>query len=351
MTLDQARQHLLYEGISGSHAYGLDLPGSDVDLKGVFVLPRRQLYGLAYTPQVSDANNDEVYYELGRFVDLLAKNNPNLLEMLATPPDCIRYRHPLYDWLRPELFLSKLCRDTFAGYAIAQIRKARGLNKKILNPMEAERKNLLHFCYVTAGAGAQPLTDWLARQGLTQAQCGLAQVPHMKDLYALFTDREGGYGFKGVMAKENTQTVSLSSIPKGLVPSAYLSFNRDGYTIYCKQHREYWDWVDKRNELRYAQTLAHGKNYDAKNMMHTLRLLDMSEEILREGVIRVRRPNRDDLLAVRAGAYSYEALLDRAERQLERVEDAYRHSDLPETPDMEQIEAVLVGLREAWYAA
>lgn len=101
---------LLFECISGSRAYGLDTPQSDTDLKGVFYLPREQFYGLNYIPQLSNETNDEVYYELGRFVELLGKNNPNILEILATPDDCILYRHPIMEKLHIGMFLSRLCK-------------------------------------------------------------------------------------------------------------------------------------------------------------------------------------------------------------------------------------------------
>ena len=98
-------QHLLLKCISGSQAYNLALPSSDIDIKGVFVLPQSELYGMTYTSQVANASNDEVFYEVGRFIDLLCKNNPNILELLSTPRDCILYRHPLMDLIKPEAFL------------------------------------------------------------------------------------------------------------------------------------------------------------------------------------------------------------------------------------------------------
>ncbi|MCU0348906.1 MAG: nucleotidyltransferase domain-containing protein [Saprospiraceae bacterium] len=141
---------LLFEATTGSRAYGTDLPTSDHDHRGVFVLPKAQFYGLTDLPQVSDERNDNVYYELRRFFDLLAKNNPNMLELLAMPADCVLHRHPLFELIKPALFLSKLCRQTFAGYAISQIQKARGLNKKIVNPVALERKSILDFCRAPA---------------------------------------------------------------------------------------------------------------------------------------------------------------------------------------------------------
>ena len=100
----------LFETICGSQAYGTALPTSDVDKKGVFVLPKEQFYSLNQIPQISDERNDEVYYELGRFMELLSKSNPNMLELLAMPEECILDKHPLYDHLKAIDFLSKQCK-------------------------------------------------------------------------------------------------------------------------------------------------------------------------------------------------------------------------------------------------
>jgi len=109
-------QMIILEAISGSRGYGLDTPQSDTDIRGVFVLPENQIFGLNYTPQVADKSNDIIFYELTRFVELLSKNNPNILELIAMPKDCILQKNPLMNQLKPELFLSKLCRKTFVGY-------------------------------------------------------------------------------------------------------------------------------------------------------------------------------------------------------------------------------------------
>jgi uncharacterized protein len=151
MTVETVKQNgwLVFEAISGSRAYGLDTLGSDTDIKGVFVLPKEEFFGLHYTPQVNNASNDIVYYELGRYVELLAKNNPSMMELLYTPLDCILCKDPIMDQLQPVLFLSKICEASFANYAYTQIKKAYGLEKKIMNPITAERKSVTDFCYVS----------------------------------------------------------------------------------------------------------------------------------------------------------------------------------------------------------
>ena len=40
------RNLIVLECISGSKAYGLDTPESDTDIKGVFVLPKNEFYGV-----------------------------------------------------------------------------------------------------------------------------------------------------------------------------------------------------------------------------------------------------------------------------------------------------------------
>ncbi|AIZ65448.1 nucleotidyltransferase (plasmid) [Hymenobacter sp. DG25B] len=355
MDIAYLRRHnlILLEAVSGSRAYGTDLPHSDTDLKGVFILPERDFFGLNYVPQVANATNDEVFYELRRFVELLLKNNPTALEILGTPPDCIRYQHPLFAAFRAEDFLSKLCRQTFAEYAVAQIRKAKGLNKKINSPEPPARKSVLDFCYVTVGAGAQPVEKWLQRQGLSPSQCGLANVPHLTDLYALFVDGDhpGAKGYRGLLRDaETSNDVLLSAVPKGEVPAAYLSFNRNGYSTYCRVYKEYWDWVARRNTERYENTVQHGKNYDAKNMLHVFRLLRTALEIATTGQLHVRRPDRDYLLRIRKGEFEYETLVAEAEALVQQVDAAFATSTLPDAPDRERTEQLLIELRHQFYA-
>lgn len=351
MTIQEMKNSglLLFEAISGSRAYGTNLPQSDTDLRGVFIMPKKEFYGLQEITQINDATNDEVYYELSKFLELLSKSNPNMLEMLAMPEDCIQYRHPLFEHFVASDFLSKQCQQTFAGYAMSQVKKARGLNKKIVNPIGKERKSVLDFCYVIQGHGSISLKDWLSRNNFKQENCGLIKIDHFRDVYAVFYDANDQHGFKGIMKKETANEVLLSSVPKGVDSVAILSFNKDGYQVYCKDYRNYWDWVEKRNVERYANTVQHGKNYDAKNMMHTFRLLDMAAEIARENRIIVRRPNRDFLLKIRKGDFEYEELLKLAEAKIAEIEVLYAKSDLPDKPNLVKINQLLIKIREVWY--
>ncbi len=353
MTIQELRDRnlIVLECVSGSRSYGLDLPGSDTDLKGVFVLPQDDYYGLTYTEQVSSEKNDEVFYELKRFFELLQCNNPNIIELLGIPAECILYKHPLMELVQPDLFLSRLCKQTFANYAVSQIKKATGLNKKINKPMEEERKSILDFCYVMEGSRSVLLKKWLQKKGLKQEQCGLTAIHHMRNVYAIYIDFTETLGYKGIMGKDVSNDVRLSSIQKGEVLAAYLYFNKDAYSVYCKEYNSYWDWVDKRNELRYLGTLQHGKSYDAKNMMHVFRLLDMAQEIAEGKGVLTKRPNRELLLSIRSGQFEYNELLQRAQNKLKDIEITFEQSSLPERPDLQVINDLLIKMRKAFYSS
>jgi uncharacterized protein len=136
---------LIFEAIVGSKAYGLDTEKSDTDIRGVYVVPREIFFSMEWPRQVANESNDIVYYEISRFVELLSKNNPNIIELLNIPADYILFRHQVMDLFPRDLFLSKLCEKTFANYAYSQVKKAYGLEKKIMSPVDRVRKTVVDF--------------------------------------------------------------------------------------------------------------------------------------------------------------------------------------------------------------
>ncbi|MEC5144677.1 nucleotidyltransferase domain-containing protein [Chitinophaga sp. 212800010-3] len=350
--LRQQREYILLECISGSRAYNLQLPTSDTDIKGIFILPRTELYGMHYTPQVENESHDEVYFEIKRFLELLEKNNPNILELLSTPVENQLYRHPLMELIRPQDFLSRLCLETFAGYAKAQIKKAKGLNKKINQQFPDTRKDVFEFCYVLTNGQSTPLREWLHENAYRQEDCGLVKIDHFRDTYALYhTHEDSGVKFKGIFSGHDANDVQLSAVPKGLTPLTVMHFNKDGYSVYCKEFAAYQEWRENRNEARYEHNKALGADYDSKHMMHTFRLLTMAEEIAKYKEVRVFRTDRDFLLRIRNGEFAYDTLLEMAAEKLYNMEQLYAASDLPEQPDAELTASLLIRIREEFYGS
>lgn len=244
-------------------------------------------------------------------------------------------------------FLSKQCKESFGGYAMTQARKAKGLNKKILNPVEKERKGVLDFCFVAHEQGSIPVIEFLEINQIDQFKCSLSRIPHMHEMYRLYY---GDRSFKGIARKENANEVSLSSIPKGIEPLAVMSFNKSAYSKYCKDYKEYWEWVNKWNNSRYQNTFDHGKNYDAKNMMHTIRLLTMCEENGNSGKLNVRREDRDYLLRIKKGEFQYDELVEIAEAKFTSINNVYDKSDLQDQPDLNELKKILIETRRDFYS-
>jgi len=353
---DLKRQNLiLLDTISGSRAYGLDTPASDTDTRGVFILPQDMFFGFGYIEQVNSERNDHVYYELGKYLKLLAKNNPSSLELLFAPEDSVIFRHPLMDRIKPESIMSRLCRESFAGYALNQVKRARGLNKKIFNPVSTDHPLPIDCCHVIQADKTIPAKQWLSEHNMVAEHCGLTALPHVRDGYALFyaDDCEDEPArFNGLFRSDQgkSQDVCLSSIPKGMQPRAWLVFNKDEYSRRLRDYHEYRNWEESRNEERYQGTLEHGGGYDAKNMMHTFRLLRMAKEIADTGQPQIRRPDRDELLAIKAGRFTYEDLMAKAAEELEKIDESFAASELQDEPDVDQIERWAIEIRKAWYS-
>lgn len=349
--LKEQPQYLLLNCVSGSTAYNLTVPGSDVDKKGIFILPQKEFYGFHFQDQVANSSNDEVYFEIKRFLELLTKNNPNILELLNTPEEFVLARHPLMNLIKPEDFLSKLCLDTFAGYAQTQVKKARGLNKKINIRFESERKTVLEFCYVIQKNGSVPLMEWLRENNFSQHDCGLTNVAHFRDVYLLYHNHQltDGSWLKGIVSGTQAEDVQLSIIPTQIEPLAVMNFNKDGYSVYCREYREYREWEEKRSELRYQSNLLNGKNYDAKHMMHTIRLLSMAEEIALHGQVFVNRNDRNFLLKIRNAEFEFDELMGMVEDKMGYIKELYERSSLPDQPDSQLAERILIEIRETFY--
>ena len=190
-TLDYIKNNnlMLLEAISGSHAYGLNIETSDIDKRGVFICELDDYLCGKYPEQINDENNDITFYELGRFLSLVGTNNPNILELLNIPDDCIIYKHPLFDLIteRKNEFITKICRNSFGKYASSQISKAKGLNKKQnWEQDKVTRKDILDFVYVIENGQTIQWKIWNTRYN--EKFCGVVNVSNARDLYAVYFD-------------------------------------------------------------------------------------------------------------------------------------------------------------------
>ena len=369
----------LYLVVRGSHAYGTNIETSDTDYAGVFIQSLDDILGMSYKDQINDDKNDTVIYEVRRFLELTGKNNPTILELLNTPEDCIIYKHPAFDMIleHKDEFLTKICANSFGGYAKEQISKAKGQNKKQNWEKEkVTRKTPLDFCYLHAGEKSISLVDYMSERGMDQKFCGISKIPHSKDVYALFYDRVPelmfpsklswfGYlinfiklhtkyrgkeplGFKGI-AFEDSNDVRLSSIPTGSDFIGHISYNKDGYMQHCKDYKSYEEWISNRNNQRWVDVQSHNQKIDGKNMMHCRRLMDMAREIAEGKGIIVRRQNAQELIDIRKGKVDLQTLIDHVEKEIVEVDKIFRNSNLPNAVSPDLVETLLKKVRMSVY--
>jgi hypothetical protein len=338
--------------IRGSQAYGTNIETSDTDFSGVYVQSLEDIFGNKYTPQINDDKNDTVFYELRRFLDLLSSNNPGILELLNTPDHCIIYKHELFDEIlsHKNEFLTKQCKNSFAGYAKQQVIKSKGQDKKQnWSNAKVERKTPLDFCYIHIGEYSISLTEYLDSKSLKQEFCGLSKMPHSRDTYSLFYDNDG-LGFRGI-SFEDSNEVRLSSIPSGQEKNfiGHISYNKDSYTSHCKDYNSYKTWLENKNNQRWVDVKSHGQKIDGKNLMHCVRIIRMAKEIARGEGVKIFRDDSKYLLSIRRGDIDLQTLIDEVERDIDEISELFEKSDLPKSIDNELINNLLINTRKKFY--
>lgn len=117
--------NIMFLTLGGSHAYGTNVPGSDVDVRGVTGDSKYDLLGFGTFEQVVEQSTDTTIYGFRKLVSLLINCNPNVIEMLGSKPDNYLMVSPEGQMLldNKALFLSKKALYSFGGYANDQLRR------------------------------------------------------------------------------------------------------------------------------------------------------------------------------------------------------------------------------------
>ena len=287
----------IFVTVHGSQAYGTNTPESDIDVKGLCIPPKEYFLGFRKNFEQAEGKDpyDMVIYGIHKFFKLAAECNPNIIEILNTDPEDWVVTHPLFEKLyeKRDMFLSRKARHTFSGYALSQLKRIKSHKKWLLEPPTH-----------------QP----------TREEFGLP------------TQRK-------LSASEMGATQKLLDEGHALDESVMQLFNREQkYQAALRNWKQYQGWKKNRNQKRAKLEADFG--YDTKHAMHLVRLMTMCKEILSEGKVLVKRPDAEQLRAVRAGAWSYDELLAWAESMEEEVKGLYDSSPLPHGPRYDELDAL-----------
>ncbi len=334
--------------LGGSHAYGTNTPESDVDRRGVCIPQNRNLYfGFPrHNFEQKDkweSGEDKTVYDFRKAVDLMLGGNPNMVDLLFTP-ECF-WEHVQAPWLEllehRESFLSAKMRHTYGGYAFAQLKRIKHHRNYLLNPPK-KRPERADFGLPER----KPVSNddlqafvWLATKLLENS------IEHMNLSEETKADL-AGVNFIGLMQSRagdtDLDTLSkLTGMPDSFVD---ICMREKRYMSACNAFESYQRWKTERNPKRAATEAKYG--YDTKHAMHLVRLMRMGMEILGTGKVNVFREDREELLDIRRGAWSYEELEQYAQDSDKELASLYIHTKLPKVPPVVQVEALCTRIVE-----
>jgi predicted nucleotidyltransferase len=334
----------------GSHAYGTNTASSDEDFKGIAIPPKN--YFLGFTTHFEQAelkapDPDAVIYDIRKFFNLAVECNPNIIEVLHTDPSDHILVSPLGEKVlaNRDLFLSKKIKHTFLGYSVAQLKRIKTHKRWIMDPPKTPptraelglpEKTLI------------PQDQLMAAQAEIQKELDRFQFDFMEDL-----DEPTKIGIRGVVS-EMLAELKITADEHWMAAARKVGLSDNFihllqkeklYTNLKREWDQYQSWKVLRNPARAMLEEKFG--YDTKHAYHLVRLIRMCREILTTGKVIVKRPDREELLSIRNGAWTYDQLIEFAESEEQALNEIYNSSNvLPKTPDRDKINQLCIELVE-----
>lgn len=376
MNLSWLCNSTIFLTVHGSQAYGLNHSLSDLDIKGVCIPPakiRDHLFqGFEQAENSPDINQWEYVtkrvnplnpkvessvYSLRKFFKLAADVNPNIIEVLFTDPTDHLLRRPTFDRLAEirDQFLSSKAKFTFTGYAVAQLNKINRHRKWLLNPVKEKPKRedfgLPPERPQAVETVAREIRKLVEEWNFHQYRLDDLERNELKDrcwevIYRVASGKIVNWDnwpdeyWKAAITKLQEQ-LNLSDELRAVVEreQQYQRANQ-AYESYCR-------WEVGRNPERKALEAKYG--YDVKHSMHLVRLLRMGTEILETGKVIVKRPDARELIHIRNGGWSYDALLAYATDMQAKLDIAYKVTELPRSVDHEKLNNHYHRILAEWY--
>ncbi|MCA9625809.1 MAG: nucleotidyltransferase domain-containing protein, partial [Myxococcales bacterium] len=288
--------------VVGSHAWGLADETSDVDHRGVFLLPFPWRQGLVRPPQtLIAAGGSDVYWELDKCIEQALRADPNTLETLF-----LSSAEPL-DELGAQLlalrdaFASRRIYGSFGRYALSQLKKLQQSQR-----LADDRHHILGWLRDTPALTLDQLAERLvvsaAIEGASPSDRHHRAKAYIKQLYGSLHDQ-------------------------GLLP---------------------------RRDLAALAQLAQSdhafeppRTLRPKNAYNLLRLLATATTWLRDGTptFAFAGPLRDRLRAVKRGEVPLDQVMAEAQAMVPALEAAHATSPLPDAPNYPRIDQTLRDLR------
>lgn len=296
----------------GSHAYGTNVESSDLDIRGIAIERPEEIIGMSNFEQFENKETDTVIYGLRKVIKLMMNCNPNVIEMLGTKEEhlfvCNEYGQLLKDNI--DLFLSQKAIYSFGGYATAQLRRLQNALARDSYPQEDKEKHILETIK--------------------------NQILSIEDRYKSITG-------------DNLELYIKSSEKENMNSEIYMNINikdyplRDFKNIYSEMNNIVKDY-EKLNHRNNKKDELHLN----KHALHLVRLLIMGTELLEgKGINTYRKKDKQLLLDIRNGVYTYEEIFAMVDELDAKFKYAAEHTKLPKKPDYKKIEKLIMKINRS----
>lgn len=302
-------KNIIFLTTGGSYAYGTNVETSDLDIRGIAVETSNEILGSSIFEQFEDRKTDTVVYSLRKILKLMLNCNPNVLEILGTKDEhifiCNKYGKMIKD--NKDLFLSKRAIQSFGGYASAQLRRLQNALARDNYPQKEKEIHILNTIKT--------------------------QIATMKDRYEVFS-------------KENLNIYIDKSKKEDFESELFIDVNfnhyplRDFKNIYAEMSNVIKDY-DKLNHRNSKKDTNHLN----KHAMHLIRLFLMGTELLEgKGINTYREKDREFLLKIRKGEFSYSEIFEMVNDYEKKFDYAAKNTSLKDEPDYDKVEELMISI-------
>ncbi len=288
-----------------------------------------------------------LFFSLHKFFHLTSTGNPNSLELLFTEPQDHLIVTDLGKILieNRDYFLSKLLKERYIGYAKAQAHRIRQHRGYLLNPI---------IKLPTREEFGLPVKPQIEKNQFDVIKSLISKkLDSWTPDFEPFSDSQKIY-LQGKVA-DILAEIQITNDSKWLAAARTIGLDDNLIFIIKKEkeyenkvqdYKNYLNWQKNRNPKRAALEAKY--KFDLKHGTQLARLLIQGKEILETGKLQVKRTyDRELLMGIKTGMWTYEQLIDFAEKTEAEVKIAYQNSKLPNQPNINYLDKLCISLTEA----
>ena len=312
-------KNIIFLTYGGSYAYGTNVEGSDIDIRGCTLNSKADLLGMGSFEQVVDDHTDTTVYAFNKLLGLLINCNPNTIELLGCKPEHYFVLTPIGRQLldQRKMFLSRRAVNSFGGYAEQQLRRLENALAHDTYPAQTKERHIMGSCENAMYSFPERYRTF----GPEQIRLSVGEAG----------------GKPQVLADINMERVPLREFTGMMGELVEISRNYD--KIHHRNKKK-----DDAHLNKHAMHLVR---------LHLVRLYLMCLDILeKEEIMTYREADHDLLMDIRSGHYQkadhtfsaeFYDLLNGLEK---RLDYAKKNTSLPKVPNLAQIEAFQMEVNE-----